>query len=381
MRTKSLVLLLLALGCGLIASIGISQVIERNRAGSGPAIEYEEVVVAAVDLKQGDKLKESSLEIKPLIKGTVPEGAYRSIGEALKNTLKLRTLILKGEPIVAAKFQNKEEDVTCFIPKGMRVLSIQADSTAAAGNLLNPNDRVDVLLHVPGNNQNQGAVVKTILQNIKVFSVNDNTRAVGDQGEQNLEKTTRYVTLLVTPEQSRVLTLAQNQGQIKLSLRGAFDEEITLENDKKDVGQVLAGNSGSDANNSKKEDDALNPLQSAGKSFGTFLETLDAVAKQAKDNQPPVAPASAGTPPALPYETFTQVIIEGPTPRVVQMSRDKKNPKGTWVDDGVKGARPPRVAPSPTVPTTPASTATATTTDSLGLPTQPADVNVKNTTF
>jgi len=50
MRTKSLVLLLLALGCGLIASIGISQVIERNRAGSGPVIEYEDIVVSAVDL-------------------------------------------------------------------------------------------------------------------------------------------------------------------------------------------------------------------------------------------------------------------------------------------------------------------------------------------
>ncbi len=381
MRTKSLVLLLLALGCGLIASIGISQVIERNRQQGGPALEYEEVVVAAMDLKQGDKLKAASLEIKPMVKGTVPEGAYRSFDEALKNTLKLRTLILKGEPIVAAKFQNKEEDVTSFIPKGMRVVSIVADSTSAAGNLLNPNDRVDVLLHVPGNNHNQVAVVKTILQNIKIFSVNDNTRAVGDQGEQNMEKTTRYVTLLVTPEQSRVVTLAQNQGQLKLSLRGALDEEIVNEDDPKSVGKILAENSANNAGSGKAEDDALNPLQTAGKSFGSFLQTLEAVAQQAKENQAPVAPASAGTPPALPYETFTQVIIEGPTPRVVEMSRDKKNPKGTWVNGDIKGARMPRVSSSTTVTTPPTSTATATTTDSLGLPTQPTDSSVKSTTF
>lgn len=371
MRTKSLVLLLLALGCGLIASIGISQVIERNRQQSGPALEYEEVVVAAMDLKQGEKLKAASLEIKPMVKGTVPEGAYRSFDEALKNTLKLRTLILKGEPIVAAKFQNKEEDITRNIPPGMRVLSIQADSTAAAGNLLNPNDRVDVLLHVPGNNQNQVAVVKTILQNIKVFSVNDNTRAVGDAGEQNLEKNTRYVTLLVTPEQSRVLTLAQMQGQIKLSLRGSHDEEIISEDDKKDVGKILAENSSSGANSSKKEDDAMNPLQSAGKSFGTFLETLDAVAKQAKENQTPVAPASAGTAPALPYETFSMVIIENSTPRGVDLSRDKKNPKGTWVT----GLRSPRVSPSAVAQPVPPNT---TTPEALGV-TPPSDV--KSTTF
>ena len=33
MRSKSIVLLALALGCGLVASIGISQVMDRHNAG------------------------------------------------------------------------------------------------------------------------------------------------------------------------------------------------------------------------------------------------------------------------------------------------------------------------------------------------------------
>lgn len=377
MRTKSLVLLLLALGCGLIASIGISQVIERNRAGSGPAIEYEDIVVAAVELKENEKLKAQSIELKPFPKGTAPEGAYHSIEETLKVTHRLRTVIAKGEPILPTKFLDPNQDNTTRIPKGMRVVAIQADSQSAAGNLLKPDDRVDVLLHVPGNNQNQQAVVKSILKNIRVFSVNDNTRAVAETGEATQEKNTRYVTLLVTPEQSRIVMLAQHQGQLKLSLRHPDEpEEVDEDNDLQSMPKVLAQN-GNNTNNAEAEEAALKPFQKVSNSMGSFFDTLNAVAEKAKENQP-VAPASAGSPPALPYETFQTVIIENSTPRVVELSRDKKNPKGTWVSDGVKGARMPRVAPSIAPPV---STTTSTLVDSLGLPTQAIDSSVKNTTF
>lgn len=379
MRTKSLVLLLLALGCGLIASIGISQVIERNRAGSGPAVEYEDVVVAAVDLKEGEKLKMTSIEFKQFPKGNVPEGVYHSLEDAFKNQNRLRSFIAKGEAILPNKFLDPNFDNTTRIPKGMRVVAIPADSQSAAGNLLKPDDRVDVLLHVPGNGQNQQAVVKTILRNIRVFSVNDNTRAVSQEGDAAVEKNTRYVTLLVTTDQQGVVMLAQHQGQIKFSLRHPDDIDPPEDTGINNIGKVLTNNGANTTNNAETEDNALSPLKSASKSVGSFFDTLNAAAEKIKENQPPVAPASASAPPVLPYETFQTVVIEGPTPRVVDMSRDKKNPKGTWVSDGTKGARMPRVTPS--VLTPPASTTTSTLVDSLGLPTQPIESSVKNTTF
>jgi pilus assembly protein CpaB len=378
MRTKSLVLLLLALGCGLIASIGISQVIERNRANSGPVIEYEDIVVAAAEIKENEKLKAASIELKPFPKGTAPEGAYHSIEDALKVTQRLRTVIAKGEAILPNKFLDPNQSNTDRIPKGMRVVAIQADSQSAAGNLLKPDDRVDVLLHVPGNGQNQQAVVKTVLRNIRIYSVNDNTRAVSE-GEVSSEKNTRYVTLLVTTEQQGVVMLAQHQGQIKLSLRHPDDVDPEDNNDIKSLGKVLTGNASTTTNNAEAEEAALKPLEKVSNSVGSFFDTLNEVAAKAKDQQPPVAPASAGTPPALPYETFQTVIIENSTPRVVDMMRDKKNPKGTWVSDGVKGIRLPRNVPSAAVaPTLPAGT---TTPESLGVTTPQVESSVKNTTF
>ena len=46
MRTKSIVLLALALGCGLVASIGISQIIEQNKKGGGPRSKPKPILVA-----------------------------------------------------------------------------------------------------------------------------------------------------------------------------------------------------------------------------------------------------------------------------------------------------------------------------------------------
>jgi hypothetical protein len=208
--------------------------------------------------------------------------------------------------------------------------------------------------------------------------VNDNTRAVSQDGEAAVEKNTRYVTLLVTTDQQGVVMLAQHQGQIKLSLRHPDDKDEDDQGDLKNLGKVLTGNAANTTNNPEAEDEAIKPLQQVSEAASSFFKTLNDVAEKAKET-PPVAPASAATPPALPYETFPMVIIEGSAPRVVEMSRDKKNPKGTWVNDGVKGARLPRMTPSASVaPPVPAGT---TTPEALGVTTQPIDSSVKNTTF
>ncbi len=50
MRPKSLILLALALGCGLIASIGISQVMKARKGQSGPPGETQAILVALIDV-------------------------------------------------------------------------------------------------------------------------------------------------------------------------------------------------------------------------------------------------------------------------------------------------------------------------------------------
>ena len=53
MRPKSLILLALALGCGLVASIAISQVLETRTSKSANSVQTDQIYVAMVDAKGG----------------------------------------------------------------------------------------------------------------------------------------------------------------------------------------------------------------------------------------------------------------------------------------------------------------------------------------
>ncbi len=56
MRAKSMVLILIALGCGLVASIAISQVMERGANSSNAALETVQIYVATSDIDVNDQL-------------------------------------------------------------------------------------------------------------------------------------------------------------------------------------------------------------------------------------------------------------------------------------------------------------------------------------
>ncbi len=53
MKMKSLILIFIALGCGLVDTIGISQVMERNSGGGGTTMKMEQILVAKGDIDIG----------------------------------------------------------------------------------------------------------------------------------------------------------------------------------------------------------------------------------------------------------------------------------------------------------------------------------------
>jgi hypothetical protein len=91
--------------------------------------------------------------------------------------------------------------------------------------LLSPGDRVDVQLFVKRDDRNgiDSARTKVILQNIRVFAVDQTVQRSPDGGEdRTIAKT---ISLLLTPEQASKLTLAENLGQVSLTPRNPNDEE------------------------------------------------------------------------------------------------------------------------------------------------------------
>src|SRR5690349_13403561 len=100
MRAKSLILIFIALGCGLVASIGISQVVDRG--GEKIAVETEPILVALTDMDINTKLDALNVKLEEWPKAKIPEGALRSL-DALKDKGYARHRFYKGEPILDAK--------------------------------------------------------------------------------------------------------------------------------------------------------------------------------------------------------------------------------------------------------------------------------------
>ena len=224
MRPKSLVLLMLALGCGLVASIGISQVMDRKNQQPVQAGETEAIFVAMKDIGFGDPLNMQVLKLEPWPKHLVPAGSLSKIEDVEGRLAGAR--MVAGEPVLEAKLMGNGEGAgpAVAIPKGYRVVSVQVDAVSSIGSLLKPSDRVDLLVYV---NRNPAAGIneagtKTILQDVKVFAVNEQWRRPEDQAEESIAAKT--VSLLVTPPQAEKVTLATEMGKLRLVLRSPEDD-------------------------------------------------------------------------------------------------------------------------------------------------------------
>jgi pilus assembly protein CpaB len=219
-------LLALALGCGLVASIGISQVMDRNNSPHAK-LETVPIYVALHNINLGDPIDTKMLSLQEWPKDKAPRGAISKL-EDLQGR-RPRTAIIEGEPILEGKLlaPGQIADPIRSIQKGMRLKTIAVDAEKSAAGLLGPGDRVDVQLFVR-KDQRTGvdtAKSKVILQNVRVFAVDQTVQRSPDGGE---EKTiAKTVSLMLTPEQASKLSLAEQIGEISLIPRNPDDEAAT----------------------------------------------------------------------------------------------------------------------------------------------------------
>lgn len=226
MRPKSLLLLALALACGLVAAIGINQVMA-NRSAQPDAQhgEMAPIFIALHDVGLGDPITPLQLKLEEWPKSKIPPGAMSKLEDI--EGRRARTKFFAGEPIIDAKLFAKGEQgsgATDLIPKGMRVVVVKVDDVSGSGLIL-PGDRVDVLVHVADHAGDMSGKsrtsTRTFLHNVKVFAVN-NVYSRESNGETVI--TAKTISLLVSPQQAELVTMASEMGKIRLVMRSADDE-------------------------------------------------------------------------------------------------------------------------------------------------------------
>lgn len=257
-----------------VAAIGLAFVVRSMGASSDgpaapaaaaePARPMAKVLVAAKDLKAGQRLTEADMdwkdwpvdEVNPMFitDGSVPipnrappadeaeakpDGAVAAVTRAATDLATggakadyvgsvVREPILAGEPIVGRKIVRAGDSgyMAAYLEPGMRAMAVPVTVQTAAGGFILPGDRVDVVL-----TRDAGAgstavetgapkhVASTVMRNIKVLAIDQSTRAGDD--EQAVVGAT--ATLEVGPYDAEMLALAKSEGELSLVLRSYAD--------------------------------------------------------------------------------------------------------------------------------------------------------------
>ena len=333
MRPKSLILLALALGCGLVASIGISQVLDGNNKPA--AVATAPIYVALQNVNVGDPLTDKMVSLEEWPKDKVPVGAITK-WEDLEDR-RPRSNIYQGEPILDNKLLAKGQtnDPIQGVPAGMRLKTISVDARKSAAGLLSPGDRVDVQIFVKAN-ESQGishAFTKIFLQNIRVYAIDQTIDKSADGDEARIVAKT--ISLIVTPAQANRITLAENMGEISLIPRNPDDDKVV--DDSEQGSDELFGRSTA---NSRNREQGGAEGESALSGFKSMMAQAMAGA----------AAHAAATPP---QPSFEMTILFPNDVSRVQFSADG-NPIDAKGNEAAVSA-PPAAFVAPTPAATPAS--------------------------
>jgi len=214
-----------------------------------PQIQTQDVLVAAADIGQGQKLTAENVRWQSwpdeavnaafIQRQTMPDAPEKLAGAVVRNQF------IAGEPIREVKLARPESGfLSAILPSGKRAIAVRVSAQNTAGGFILPNDRVDVVQtstqqaspDVPAE-----SVSRTILTNVKVLAIDQTVE------EKNGEAVVvgKTATLELDPGQVELITAAETAGTLSLALRSMADtDEVATAREERQSGTVRIFRSG-----------------------------------------------------------------------------------------------------------------------------------------
>ncbi|MCC6467064.1 MAG: Flp pilus assembly protein CpaB [Alphaproteobacteria bacterium] len=190
------------------------------------------VLVAKTSLKPGTFVQRGNLDWvawpkEGLVKGYVVQGERKLedfVGAVARMTINA------GEPILDARFVKPGERgfMAAVLTPGNRAMTVPITATTGNAGFVFPGDLVDLILTgrysaKDDDNEGKNQFASTILEGMRVLAIDQNTENAKGDGKVGAAPG-RTATLEVTPKQAEIVALAQNIGQLSLSLRSLATE-------------------------------------------------------------------------------------------------------------------------------------------------------------
>lgn len=358
---------------GLALKLGLTKL----NSASGAQVQMVQVWAARSDIPRGTTIDESMLTAVAYPAKSVPTGAF---SEKDKEKLLSRVPRIGAPanlPILESMLLAPGEQAGIYVPEGYRAVAVKVDESSGVGRHLLPGCHVDVIgfFNVRGAHGKAETISRTIIENVEVAAVGERISAeqpndgASKSKQAQQQKPANAITLLVKPEQVPILHSAEQQGKLKLSMRG-----------KADTGELA------DRRMITSEDvigQAMNEKDKNEK--GSLAGALSALfaSKDAKDKKPAVQPqvVVAQPPPPPPRPAWVMRIVNGSAEqtfgwnRMTSMEPQLLDASGTRAPSGksagttrgatrvagakaTRGAMPNALMPSAPLPIVPAANPT-----------------------
>jgi pilus assembly protein CpaB len=234
--------LLIALGLGLLAGGVAYSALKKTqhdiRVGWNPL----PVTVAAVDIPEGTVVTTEMIAQRSVPEQFVTASVVKPDSASYVVNQKVLVPLQAGDPLMWSQFETTRgsEHLSAKVVRQMRAVTVEATKTAAVGGWVRPNDHVDVVGTFRDPQSNEQVAV-TLLQDVIVLATGKITGTTNVNLMPEAQRDYSNVSLLVVPAEVEILQLAQELGQLSLSLRNDTDIDVLASREHTTIRTLLSG--------------------------------------------------------------------------------------------------------------------------------------------
>jgi len=217
MKPKTMILMVVAVACGLGASYMTSKLLA-DRGKVTEEVEKVDVVVAKEKIASWTAIKdpEKQFEVRKYLPESAPKNAISDVNK-LKDQ-RLNKFIDADKPVTEDDLVSKDlRNINTDLKPGQRATTIRVTVESGLSGFVLPNSHVDVICTF-----RDDKATKLILQNVLVLAADTVDGTTKDPSAKTIQAQT--VTLAAYPEEGARLALASSMGELRLLLRHPGDE-------------------------------------------------------------------------------------------------------------------------------------------------------------
>ena len=237
MKTK--VALAVAIILGVVAMVGVRELIVRKREEVESSRKTILVVVAGQNIPSGTEVLPAHVNTARREARSVHQRAIVGSRFEMYRGRRVWRNIREGEMLLDTDFFRppQERKFDSDILTGERAITIAVDQISGVSGLILPGSRVDVLATFAdsssgGSGQTQtNFITRTLLSYVRVLAIDQQTTQGSVYGAEGRQGSYSAVTLAASPLEAQIIALAssQSQGMLRLTLRNPTDTESTVQ--------------------------------------------------------------------------------------------------------------------------------------------------------